>query len=283
MILVTGAGGQVGSAVALELKRQGRAFFATGKSELDITNRFKVFELIKSIKPISVVHCAAYTAVDAAEDDKETCMKVNSEGTKNIAEACREVGAEMIYISTDYVFDGQSQIPYETHSLTNPISVYGQSKLDGEKAVIDALDKFYIVRTSWVFGEGGKNFVKTILRLAAEKSEINVVGDQIGSPTYAFDLAVLLCDMIESKKYGIYHATNEGFCSWADFAHEIVELSSFACKINAITSDEYPSKASRPKNSSISKSSLIEQGFCELANWQNALLRHLRASGVKKP
>jgi len=275
MILVTGAGGQVGSAVALELKRQGRAFLGTDKSELDITNRFEVFELIKSIKPTSVVHCAAYTAVDAAEDNKETCMKVNNEGTKNIAEACCEVGAEMIYISTDYVFDGQSQIPYETYSPTNPISVYGQSKLDGEKAVMDTLGKFYIVRTSWVFGEGGKNFVKTILRIAAERNEINVVGDQLGSPTYASDLAILLCDMIESKKYGIYHATNEGFCSWAEFARKIVELTSFACKINAITSEEYPTKASRPKNSSLSKSSLGEQGFCELPSWQNALARHL--------
>jgi dTDP-4-dehydrorhamnose reductase len=275
MILVTGAAGQLGYDVSLELKRRGIEYLAVDIADLDITDNNAVHSFIGLHKPESVIHCAAYTAVDAAEDNTELCMSVNSGGTENLAEACGKTGAEMIYISTDYVFDGSGDAPYEIDSLKGPLSVYGKSKLAGEEAVLRHIDRHYIVRISWVFGKNGSNFVKTMLRLAETKNELNVVADQVGSPTYTEDLAVLLCDMALSKKYGVYHATNEGFCSWAEFAAEIMRQSGSACKINYIATEQYPTKAIRPKNSRLSKSSLDKAGFARLPPWQDALGRFL--------
>jgi len=275
MILVTGAAGQLGRDVVLELQRRAIKCLPVDIKELDITDGKSVFAFINSHKPDSVIHCAAYTAVDAAEDNAELCMSVNAAGTENLAAACKKTDTEMIYISTDYVFDGSGGVPYEIHSPKGPLSIYGKSKLAGEEAVLQNLEKHYIVRISWVFGQNGNNFVKTMLRLAETKSELNVVSDQIGSPTYTVDLACLLCDMALSKKYGVYHATNEGYCSWAEFAEEIMRLSGSACKINHITTEQYPTKAARPKNSRLSKISLDQAGFARLPSWQDALRRFL--------
>jgi len=300
MILVTGAAGQLGSDVVKELKRRYVDHIGTdllvdyGIDALDITDAKAVHDYIKKMKPQCVIHCAAYTAVDKAEDEPELCFKVNVEGTENLACACKEIDAEMIYISTDYVFGGEGDTPYETDAVkTQTSSVYGKSKLDGEEAVLEILDEYYIVRISWVFCEHGSNFVKTMLRLAGgvgqgdggfdqrrgqnprPLDQLNVVCDQVGSPTYTKDLAVLLCDMAMSGKYGVYHATNEGFCSWADFAAEIMKQSGSLCKINPIPTEQYPTKATRPKNSRLSKKSLDEAGFTRLPEWRDALKRYL--------
>ena len=226
-------------------------------------------------KPQCIIHYAAYTAVDKAEDEPDLCMRVNADGTENIATVCREIDAEMIYISTDYVFGGSGDEPHETDSPKAPLQVYGRSKLAGEEAVLRHLDKCYIVRISWVFGKIGSNFVKTMLRLAETRDEINVVDDQVGSPTYTPDLAALLCDMALSGKCGVYHATNEGFCSWAEFAEEIMRQSGSACKVNRIPSEQYPTKAVRPKNSRMSKISLDRAGFARLPEWNDAVARFI--------
>jgi len=277
-ILVTGAAGQLGTDVVAQLNKRGIECIGTdiaaanGIDTLDITNEKAVQAFFAAHKPECVIHCAAYTAVDKAEDEPELCFKVNAEGTENLAKACRETGSEMIYISTDYVFGGEGDTPYETDAVKTSISsVYGMSKLAGEEAVIKHLNKYYIVRISWVFGKTGNNFVKTMLKLAETRDEINVVCDQIGSPTYTPDLAILLCDMVLSGIYGTYHATNEGFCSWAEFAAEIMRLSGSPCKINPIPAEQYPTKATRPKNSRLSKASLDNAGFARLPSWQNAL------------
>jgi len=286
-ILVTGAAGQLGTDVVSELIKRNievvgtdMTVFATPEPSLchilDITDGEAVRSCLLKERPLCVINCAAYTAVDKAEDDAEICYKVNVEGTENIAKACKEVDAEMIHISTDYVFGGEGDVPYETDAVKTSISsVYGKTKLLGEEAVKKALDKYYIVRISWAFGQAGNNFVKTMLKLAETKEEINVVSDQIGSPTYTIDLAALLCDMVMSGKYGEYHATNEGFCSWAEFAAEIMRQSGKTCKINPIPSEQYPTKATRPKNSRLSKTSLDKAGFTRLPPWQNALERYL--------
>jgi len=243
---------------------------------LDITDAdaVKTFFAQNSIK--SVIHCAAYTAVDKAEDEPEICFKVNVEGTENLAYACKEIDAELLYISTDYVFGGEGDEPYETDAVkTSVSSVYGKSKLDGEEAVMQILDKYYIVRISWVFGQTGSNFVKTMMKFAKDRDELNVVCDQVGSPTYTKDLAVLLSDMALSGKYGVYHATNEGVCSWAEFAAEIMKRSGSSCRVNPILSEQYPTKATRPKNSRLSKRSLDEAGFARLPEWQDALSRYI--------
>ena len=274
-ILITGAEGQLGSDVVLELKRRDIAHLGIDIADLDITDEGGVRRFLVLHKPQCVVHCAAFTNVDDAEDNAELCMRVNRDGTENLAKTCREIGAEMIYISTDYVFGGEGDMPYETDSPKAPLSVYGKSKLAGEEALIRHLDRYYIVRISWVFGSNGSNFVKTMLRLAQTRGEINVVDDQIGSPTYTPDLAALLCDMALSGKYGIYHATNEGHCSWAEFAAEIMRIGGTSCKINPIPSEQYPTKAVRPGNSRMSKMSLDAAGFARLPMWQDALGRYM--------
>lgn len=273
MILVTGVNGQLGFDVVNELRRRNIECLGIDKVELDITDKEATYEYITKLRPECVIHCAAYTAVDKAEDEEEVCHKVNVLGTENIAEACRKIDAKMIYISTDYVFDGQGDNPFEVDGNIKPLSVYGKTKYEGELKVRENLDKYFIVRISWVFGSNGNNFIKTMLRLGKEKESLNVVCDQIGSPTYTFDLAPLLCDMAESEKYGVYHATNEGFCSWAEFAEEIVKRANLDCKINPIPTSEYPTKAVRPINSKLSKRSLTDNNFKLLPTWQNALER----------
>jgi len=273
---VTGAAGQLGTDVVSELKARNIPHIGIDIADLDITDVEAVNTYIADRKPQCVIHCAAYTAVDKAEDEPDLCHKVNVIGTENIAKACATIDAEMIYISTDYVFDGKGDLPYETDSVKAPISIYGKTKFAGEEAVIKHIpDKHYIVRISWVFGHAGNNFVKTMLRLAETRDELNVVGDQIGSPTYTPDLAKLLCDTALSGKYGVYHATNEGYCSWAEFAAEIMQRSRKNCAIVDITTDQYPTKATRPKNSRLSKKSLDEAGFERLPTWQDALGRYL--------
>ena len=281
-ILVTGVKGQLGYDCVKELNKRGYTDVkGIDIDDLDITDEAKVLEYIKAYKPNVVIHNAAYTAVDKAELNYDACYKVNALGPKYIAEACKEIDAKMVYISTDYVFDGTKDGYYEIDDNANPISVYGKTKLEGENFVKSILDKYFIVRISWVFGINGNNFIKTMLKLAkAGKTELNVVNDQIGSPTYTADLAVLLCDMIETNKYGTYHATNERVCSWYEFAKKIFELANINMKVNPVSTKEYlqmvTQQAKRPMNSKMSKKSLDDAGFNRLPSWQNSLERYLK-------
>ena len=275
-ILVTGVGGQLGYDVVRELKEQNIQCLGTDRDTLDITDEQAVHQFISKYKPDAVIHCAAYTAVDKAEDDIENCRRVNVDATRYIAEDCKKIDAKMVYISTDYVFPGVGEDFYEVDSPKGPLNVYGQSKLDGELEVHKILDKYFIVRISWVFGKNGNNFVKTMLRLAETHKELNIVGDQIGSPTYTYDLSKLLVDMVKSDKYGVYHATNEGVCSWAEFAQEIFKLAGKNVIVHAIPSSEYPTKAKRPLNSRLSKEKLVKLGFTVLPDWKNAIKRYIK-------
>lgn len=237
--------------------------------------------MITDYHPDAIIHCAAYTAVDKAEDDADRCMAVNADGTLHVAKEAEEIGAKLLYISTDYVFDGKENIPFAINDEKVPLNMYGLSKLMGEQAVQMVSSKYFIVRISWVFGKNGNNFVKTMLRLGKEKEELFVVCDQWGSPTYTADLAPLLCDMIETDKYGVYHATNEGVTCWAAFALEIMKDAGLSCKIRPITTDRYPTKAQRPHNSRLSKKSLDNAGFNRLPDWKDALKRYLIDIGRK--
>lgn len=275
-ILVTGASGQLGYDVERELERRGIEHLGTSSRELDITDREAVERLMQSYRPDAVVHCAAYTKVDLAEDEPERCWAVNADGTRNLAAACREIGAKMLYISTDYVFPGTGERSYETGDPTGPVNTYGRSKLAGELAVQSLLETYFIVRISWVFGKNGNNFVKTMLRLAETKAELSVVCDQIGSPTYTADLAPLLCDMVQTERYGVYHATNEGTCAWSEFAEAIFELADKQVTVYPIPTSAYPTRAVRPLNSRMSKECLHSNGFQELPEWKNALARYLK-------
>ena len=274
-ILVTGVKGQLGHDVVNELKKRGHTPIGVDVEEMDITDSAAVEQEMKKETLDAVIHCAAYTAVDAAEDNREICMRVNAEGTRNIARVCRELDIKMIYISTDYVFDGEGERPWEPDDARNPLNVYGESKYQGELAVEEYLDKYFIVRIAWVFGVNGKNFIKTMLRLAETHKEINVVNDQTGSPTYTYDLAVLVADMAETEKYGRYHATNEGLCTWYEFAKEIFAQAGVDIKVNPVSSEEFPAKAKRPHNSRMDKSKLTQNGFRLLPSWQDALKRYL--------
>ena len=275
MILVTGLTGQLGFDVAKELERRGEKFIATTRKEINLLTEDGAKNFILEKKPDAVIHCAAYTAVDKAESEAETAITVNGLGARRIAEACREVGAKMIYVSTDYVFGGDGRTPYETGDEKNPVNTYGTSKLLGENAVETILRNYFIVRTSWVFGINGKNFVKTMLNLADKNKKLRVVDDQIGSPTYTPDLAKLLVDMIHTEKFGVYHATNEGFCSWAEFAKEIFKQAGKKVEVEPIQTVDYPTPAKRPFNSRLSKKSLDDAGFSRLPTWQDALKRFL--------
>ena len=275
-VLVTGIGGQLGYDVIKELNKRNIDCLGADRSEFDITNFEASYKFITDYMPDAVIHCSAYTAVDKAEDEPELCHLVNAVGTENIAKICKEIDAKMIYISTDYVFDGAKDGFYEVDDEPNPINVYGKTKLEGEKAVQEILEKYFIVRISWVFGINGNNFVKTMLRLGKERNEVNVVADQIGCPTYTADLAILLVDFIQTEKYGIYHATNEYECSWAEFAEEIFNVSSMNVNVNNIKATEYPTKAKRPRNSRLSKEKLEEYGFCKLRNWKEAVNAYLK-------
>ncbi|MEH7299382.1 dTDP-4-dehydrorhamnose reductase [Neobacillus drentensis] len=276
-ILVTGYTGQLGYDVVLEGQTRGFEMIGIGSKDLDITDKSAVYNFVKELNPDAIIHCAAYTAVDKAEDDKETCWNVNVNGTEYLAKAAKETNAKFMYISTDYVFDGEGTIPFQETDQANPVGYYGKTKYEAEKLVQSLLTEWFIVRISWVFGLNGNNFVKTMLRLAETRNELNVVGDQIGSPTNTFDLSKLLIDMIQTNKYGIYHATNEGYCSWAEFAQELFHLSEDTVKVNSISTEEYPTRAVRPKNSRISKQKLVDNGFMPLQSWQDSLKRYLYA------
>ena len=299
-VFVTGVCGQLGYDTVNELNKRG--FTAVGSDilsesacaceyvQLDITDKYAVEEAISKVKPDAVIHCAAWTAVDAAEDDEnqEKVRKVNSVGTENIALACKALDIKMMYISTDYVFDGQGEEPWQPDCKDYaPLSVYGQTKLEGELAVADNVDKHFIVRIAGVFGKNGNNFIKTMLNVGKKYDKLTVVCDQIGTPTYTYDLARLLVDMIESDKYGYYHATNEGgYISWYDFAKEIFaqavacgheEYSESRLEVKPVTTAEYGvSKAARPFNSRLDKSKLVENGFEPLPSWTDALTRYLK-------
>ncbi|EJQ99989.1 MULTISPECIES: dTDP-4-dehydrorhamnose reductase [Bacillus] len=274
-ILVTGYNGQLGYDVVKRGEKQGLEMQGIGIEDLDITNEAAVYEFVDKVKPDAIIHCAAYTAVDKSEDDKELCWNVNVEGTKYLATAAKKLNAKFVYISTDYVFDGEDTHAFVETDVPNPVGYYGLTKYEGEKVVRSLIDNNFIVRISWVFGINGNNFIKTMLRLGETRNELNVVGDQIGSPTYTYDLARLLVDMVVTEKYGTYHATNEGFCSWAEFAQEIFEIAEQDVKVNSITTEEYPTRAVRPKNSRMSKQKLIDNGFEPLQDWKKATKHYI--------
>ena len=277
-VFVTGVKGQLGHDVVDELEKRGHEAIGVDIDEMDITDAESVNRVIREAAPEAVIHCAAYTAVDAAEDNLELCRRVNAYGTENIAKVCRELDIKMMYISTDYVFDGQGTRPWEPDDERHPLNVYGQTKYEGELAVEELVKKFFIVRIAWVFGVNGKNFIKTMLRIGKERGAATVVDDQIGSPTYTYDLARLLVDMIQTEKYGRYHATNEGLCSWYEFACEIFRQAGMdEVKVTPVPTSGYPaSKAKRPMNSRISKEKLTENGFERLPDWKDAVGRYLK-------
>lgn len=295
-VLVTGANGQLGYDVLQELKQRG--IYGIGADiqnenqsgisdvyvKMDITKEEEVLQIMTALKPDAVIHCAAWTAVDDAEDEqnKDKVYSVNVQGTQNIADACRIIDAKMVYLSTDYVFDGTGCSPWKPDETRfAPLNYYGETKLEGEKAVAAVLQKFFIVRTAWVFGKNGKNFVKTMLWSGKTHDQVRVVSDQIGTPTYTPDLAALLADMIQTEKYGYYHATNEGgFISWYEFTKEIYRQAGYQTKVISVTTQEYGlSKAKRPFNSRLDKSKLVEMGFKLLPDWKNALERYLAEQG----
>ena len=274
-VLVTGVNGQLGYELVKELNNKGYTdILAVDKDEMDITNKDMVNKVIKNYYPDVIFHCAAWTAVDKAEDEKEACYNVNVNGTKYISEAAKEIDAKLIYVSTDYVFDGTKEGLYEIDDEVNPKSVYGMTKYQGEELVRQNNLKHFIVRISWVFGVNGNNFIKTMLKLAETRNELTVVADQFGSPTYTVDLAKLLVEMSETEKYGTYHANNEGYCNWAEFAEYIFKVNNKEVNVKHITSEEYPQKAYRPRNSKLSKQSLDDNGFNRLPSWENAVERY---------
>ena len=275
-VFVTGVKGQLGYDVMNELEKQGLEGIGVDIDEMDITDADQVNKVIKEAAPDAVIHCEAYTAVDAAEDNEEICRKVNAQGTENIAKVCEELDIKMMYISTDYVFNGQGERPWEPDDEREPLNVYGQTKYEGELAIEEHVKKFFTVRIAWVFGVNGKNFIKTMLNLGKTHDHLTVVNDQTGSPTYTYDLARLLVDMIQTDKYGRYHATNEGLCTWYEFACEIFKQAGMDVSVAPVSSDEYPAKAKRPSNSRMDKSKLTANGFQPLPTWQDALSRYLK-------
>lgn len=281
-VLVTGVKGQLGHDVVLELEKRGMEAIGVDIDEMDVTDASEVDRVIKEAAPDAVIHCAAYTAVDAAEDNEATCRRVNADGPRNIAKVCRDLDIKMLQVSTDYVFSGQGERPWEPEDEKEPQSVYGQTKYEGELAVQELLEKYFIVRIAWVFGIHGQNFVKTMLRLAETHDTLRVVNDQFGSPTYTHDLARLLVDMILTDKYGVYHATNEGNCSWYEFACAIFKEAGLSVNVIPVTTEEYGARAKRPANSRMNKDKLTQMGFERLPAWQDALRRYLQELGVRK-
>ena len=274
-IFVTGVKGQLGHDVVNELTKRGIESVGVDIEEMDITDPVSVDKVIKDAAPDAVIHCAAYTAVDAAEENEGLCRKVNAEGPQNIANVCKELDIKMVQISTDYVFGGEGTHFWRPEDACEPQSVYGRTKYDGELAVRNPLEKNFIVRIAWVFGINGKNFVKTMLNLAKTHDTIRVVNDQFGSPTYTYDLARLLVDMVLTDKYGIYHATNEGTCSWYEFACAIFKEAGVNVNVLPVTTAEYGAKAKRPANSRMDNNKLTENGFEKLPAWQDALARYV--------
>lgn len=274
-VLVTGVKGQLGYDVVRELEQRGHTAIGVDIDEMDITDEISVTQVITDAQVEAVIHCAAYTAVDKAEDFPDVCHTVNVEGTSNIARVCRELDLKMIYISTDYVFSGTGSEPFGEYDPKAPTNVYGESKLGGEMSVTKLVKKHFIVRISWAFGLNGNNFVKTMLRIGKEKGVVNVVDDQIGSPTYTHDVARLLVDMITTEAYGTYHATNEGYCSWFEFAVEIFRYAKMDVVVIPVDSSAFPVKAQRPKNSRLLKAELDKAGFERLPSWEHALHHYL--------
>lgn len=275
-VLVTGSKGQLGYDVVNELNKRNHTAIGVDIDDMDITDSASVDSVILSVNPDAVIHCAAWTAVDLAESEEEKCTLVNKTGTENVVNACKKIGAKLLYLSTDYVFNGNGTEPWKPYDERSPLNVYGKTKYEGELAV-EKYEKHFIVRIAWVFGKNGKNFVKTVLNLAKSHDTLNFVDDQIGTPTYTYDLARLLVDMIETEKYGKYHATNEGgFISWYDFVLEILKQAGINGKtVNPVTSEQFKAAAKRPYNSRLDKSRLAENGFEPLPDWKDAVKRYL--------
>ena len=274
-VAVTGCKGQLGADLTAEMEKRNIQASGIDIDTVDITDYEALEAFIEAEKPDAVVHLAAYTAVDKAEQEKEKCALINVKGTENIAKICGEKGIKLLYTSTDYIFGGEGDTPFETDSTPAPCNYYGLTKYEGEQAVKKYCPDYFIVRISWVFGVHGKNFVYTMLHLAENNREIRVVNDQTGSPTFTPDISKLICDMIATDKYGVYHATNEGFCTWAEFAAEIMRRAGKDTKIIPISTEQYPTPAKRPRNSRLSKKSLDDAGFTRLPRWEDALDRFL--------
>ncbi|MBQ6249901.1 MAG: dTDP-4-dehydrorhamnose reductase [Oscillospiraceae bacterium] len=277
-VLLTGYSGQLGHDAAAELTRRQIPFLGVTSREMDLTREAQVEAALADYRPDAVLHCAAYTAVDRAEEEPERCMAVNGDGTRHLARGCAALGAKLLYVSTDYVFSGEGTAPYEVTDPTGPLNVYGRSKLAGEEWVRQLVARYFIVRTSWLMGRGN-NFVKTMLRMAESRRELRVVDDQIGSPTFTADLAPLLVELLQSDRYGVYHAANEGFCSWAELAEETFRLAGRDAAVRRVTTEEYGARALRPKNSRLSQASLARAGFGPLPPWQESLKVFLRDLG----
>ena len=275
MFVVSGARGQLGSDVCDTLTKLNIPHKGIDVDELDITDEKAVEQFFSENSVTCFIHCAAYTAVDKAEDKKDLCFAVNYKGTENIAKQCARYDAKMLYISTDYVFGGMGETPFEVDDEKAPLNVYGESKLMGEKAVKEYCQKHFIIRTSWVFGEKNTNFIATMLRLAQTRNEISVVADQVGSPTYSKHLARLVCDVAQSEKYGTYHGTNEGFCSWYELAKKVFETKNININLIPVKTEQYPTPAKRPFNSRLSKIKLDENGFERLPHWETAVMEYL--------
>lgn len=273
-VLVTGANGQLGRDVVAVFQTD-HEVHGFGREGLDITNEEQCKKVVSELQPDVIIHCAAYTAVDLAETEVDTAYKVNAVGTRNLAQAASGIGAKFCYISTDYVFDGTSPVPYQEYDNTNPQGIYGKSKRAGEQLVQTLSNRYFIVRTSWVYGLHGANFVKTMLKLAKERDSLKVVNDQVGSPTYTVDLAHFLLQLVNTERYGIYHASNSGICSWFDFAKAIFEESGFPMNVEPCTTKEFPRPAPRPKNSVMDHLSIRTNGFEDLRPWRDALRQFL--------
>lgn len=270
-VIVTGAGGQLGYDVVRLAAKRGWDVYGYGRDELDITNLEAVRERVAVVRPDVIIHAAAYTKVDLAEQEPDIAYQVNALGTRNIAVAAEDAGARLCYISTDYVFDGSSSVPYREYDQPNPISVYGKTKHAGERLVESLSSRYYIVRTAWVYGNGGANFVRTMLRLGAEQSELRVVNDQIGSPTYTVDLSAFLLELVQTEKYGIYHATNTGTCSWYEFAKAIFEEAGVEVQVHPVSTAEFPRPAPRPKYSVLDHMAIRANGLSDLRHWREGL------------
>lgn len=279
-VLVTGIKGQLGYDIVKECATRGIEAIGVDVDEMDIVDKAAVEKVISESNVDAVIHCAAYTAVDAAEENISICEKVNVDGTENIAEVCRKLDIKMMYFSTDYVFKGDGEEPWKEDDKKEPLNVYGRTKYEGELAVQRNLDKYFVLRISWVFGINGRNFIKTMLKLGHEKGKVSVVNDQFGAPTYTVDLAKVAVDMIITEKYGVYHVTNMGDCSWYEFACEIFKKAGMSVDVSPVDSTIFSSKAKRPKNSRMSKSKLKQSGFELLPSWQNALERYLHELNI---
>ncbi|QHT48018.1 dTDP-4-dehydrorhamnose reductase [Bacillus sp. SB49] len=275
-ILVTGYTGQLGYDVVKEGNARGLNMTGVSSADFDITDGLSTLQFVRNMEPDVIIHCAAYTAVDKAEEERETCWNTNVIGTENLAKAAKDIDAKFLYVSTDYVFHGEGNVPFHEEDIPDPIGYYGFSKYIGEKRVENILEKYFILRISWVFGTNGNNFVKTMLKLAETRTTLDIVSDQYGSPTYTFHLARLIIDMIRTDKFGIYHASNEGYCTWADFAIAIFYKTRNKVDVNPISTEEFPTKAVRPKNSRMSKDKLVKKGFKPLPSWDEALDHYLQ-------